>query len=163
MPFDDDYKDLDDKNKGLKIDNKKSIFSSMPKKPNPAEFQKEVLESQDVISSYNEEAAELAILFKKSLEDKTLPQNKNSILEDIEKSLINKIANIAIKLNKDELEPEGIGSVGVSVLLLRSLLLQRDKINQLEFLLNESNKSFQKKVLEFEDKYNKLLESINQK
>ncbi len=80
MPLDDDDDDNQGKPKvGLKIDNKKSILNTIPKKPNPVEFKKQVQETQEKITGYELEASQLASMFQKLLEDKTLTENKNSI------------------------------------------------------------------------------------
>lgn len=138
--------DDDDGNGGLgkkpqlKISNKNSIFNALPKKPNPAEFQRQVQESQEVTMGYELEAAQLAAMFQKLLEDKTLPENKNQLALESERELIGKIVEIAVKLNNDENEKEGMGSVGASILLFRAVLFQKDKINTLEYNLAQAEK-----------------------
>jgi hypothetical protein len=139
--FDDDDDDKPGKPKpGLKINNKNSMFSSLPKKPNPADFQKQVQESQDKIMGYESEAAQLAAMFQKLLEDKTLPDNKNIMSQEAERDLIAKIVDVAVKLNNDENEMEGMGSVGTSILLFRAVLHQKDRISKLEYNLQQAEK-----------------------
>lgn len=136
--FDDD--DDDNKKSGLKINNKKSIFSQLPKKPNPAEFQQQVKDSQEKVMGYELEASQLAAMFQKLLEDKTLPENKNSLALEAERELIGKIVEIAVKLNNDTNEQEGMGSVGTSILLFRAVMMQKDRINKLEYSLVQAEK-----------------------
>lgn len=136
--FDDD--DDDNKKSGLKINNKKSIFNQLPKKPNPAEFQQQVKETQEKVMGYELEAAQLAVMFQKLLEDKTLPENKNSLALEAERELIGKIVEIAVKLNNDTNEQEGMGSVGTSILLFRAVMMQKDRINKLEYSLVQAEK-----------------------
>ncbi len=54
--------------------------------------------------------------------------------------LIAKIVDIAVKLNNDENEMEGMGSVGISILLFRAALQHRDKINKLEYNAIQTDK-----------------------
>lgn len=138
--FDDDDDKPDKPKPGLKINNNKSILSSLPKKPNPIEFQKQVQETQDKIMAYESEAAQLAAMFQKLLEDRTLPDNKNLMAQEAERDLIAKIVDVAVKLNNDENEMEGMGSVGTSILLFRAVLHQKDRICKLEYNLQQAEK-----------------------
>ena len=138
--FDDDDDNSDGQKSGLKINNNKSIFNSIPKKPNPEKLKKEIQESQEQTMGYELEAAQLATLFQKLLEDKVLPDNKGLAHQESEKDLISKIVDVAIKLNNDENELEGMGSVGISLLLFRAVLYQKDRINQLAYSLQQADK-----------------------
>lgn len=131
--FDDEDDSGSEKKTGLKLNNSKSILNSLPKKANPAEFQQKVQNTQDKILGYELEASQLAAMFQKLLEDKTLPENKNILSLEAERELIGKIVDIAIKLNNDENEQEGMGSVGTAILLFRAVLSQKDRINKLEY------------------------------
>ena len=71
--------------------------------------------------------------FKKILDDKTLLQNKNIFSLDLEKEIISNLARLAIDMNTDENEIEGMGSVSIITLLLRTSIIQRDRINSLEY------------------------------
>jgi len=138
--FDDDDDSDGKKPTGLKISNKNSIFNSLPKKPNPAEFQQKVKDTQEKIMGYEAEASQLAVMFKKMLDDRTLSDNKTMLALEAERDLIAKIVDVAVKLNNDENELEGMGSVGLSILLFRGILEHRDKINKLEYSLAQAEK-----------------------
>ena len=141
MPFDDDDADDDGaKHSGLKLSNKKSIFNQLPKKSTPAEFQQQVKQSQEKIMGYELEASQLAAMFQKLLEDKTLSENKNQLSLESERELISKIIDIAVKLNNDTNEQEGMGSVGISILLFRAVLMYKDRLNKLEFNFAQQEK-----------------------
>ena len=43
-------------------------------------------------------------------------------------------------MNNDSNQPEGAGSIGLESLLLHTVLIQRDKINELEFEINKMKK-----------------------
>jgi hypothetical protein len=130
VPFEDDA--LDDetiKSEALKA----NPFFKKSNKPSASDFQKAADETNNKVNSYKDRAAELASSFKKILDDKTLIQNKNVFSLDLEKEIISNLARLAIDMNTDENEIEGIGSVSIITLLLRSSIIQRDKINSLEY------------------------------
>jgi len=138
--FNDDDDPPGKKSPGLKINNKNSILSTLPKKANPQEFQQQVKETQEKIMTYEAEASQLAMMFQKLLEDKTLPDNRNLLSSESERDLISKIVDVAVSLNNDENEMEGMGSIGVSILLFRAALYHKDKINKLEYGLVQADK-----------------------
>ena len=72
--------------------------------------------------------------------DKTLAQHKNMIQQDFEKELLQKMIQLAIDINNDPNEKEGMGSLTWITLLLRTCLSQRDKINRLEYALAQLEK-----------------------
>lgn len=136
MPFDEENESPSIKSSkiGLKnVSSQKSIFENMPKKPAPEEFEKQVQQIQNRSSDYKQRAAELAIQYRKILEDKTLHQNKNVFAVELEKEVITKMVQLAIEINNDSNEQEGMGSLGWITLLLKVILSQKDKINNLEY------------------------------
>lgn len=136
MPFDDDNDDEPTKPKtGLKSQGK-SIFDKMPKKPSVQEFEREASESNKRLDSYQEQAKELTIQFKKLMDDKTLQQNKNVFAADIENDIISKMIGLAVQINQDKDEMEGMGSVGWIALLLKHTFLLKDRINYLEYTVS---------------------------
>lgn len=159
MPFDDD-EDLDPVKPKTSVKSQgKSIFDNMPKKPSVEVFEKEAIEANKKLEGYQERAKELASQFKKIMDDKTLSQNKNVFSSEIEKEIISKMINLAVEINSDENEIEGMGSVGWIALLLRYLLLQRDKINQLEYF----NFNLENKIKEQSETFNKVLSKLDDK
>lgn len=136
MPFDeeDDVEDTRPK-RGVKALKGKSIFDNKPKPPSREDFERKANAANNQLNSYNTRALDLSLAFKKALEDKTLPQNKNIIAVELEKELLGSMGQLAVDMNTDENEIEGMGSVGLNSLLLRCLLLQRDRMNTMEFAL----------------------------
>lgn len=138
MPFDEDSSDdsIPAKNSGLKrVSTQKSIFDNLPKKPSPEEFEKRVHETQERMSGYKLSGAVLSKQFHKMLGDKTLKQNKTPFAADAEKELLSKMVQLAIDINNDPIEQEGMGSLSWITLLLKICFFQRDRINQLEYLV----------------------------
>lgn len=139
MPFDDeDQKPSPSKPRvGLKLNNANSMFAKDEKKPSKVESEKSAREAVNRSQQYKERAAELVNQFVKILNDKTLENNKNIFSKDLEGEVINKFIQLAIDINLDEDEDDGMGSVGLINLLLKCLLMQRDKINNLDFVINQ--------------------------
>lgn len=119
--------------KGVKLKSDRSTIPH-PLKETPSEaFDKRVNDSVNNNERIKTEAWELSSKFVKILQDTTLPENRGPIQKDHEKNIINKLISIAIDLNTDETQKEGIGSVGLATLLFNCVLKQRDIINQLRY------------------------------
>jgi len=135
MPFDEEDQDQPQTHKiGLKqVSSQPSIFDSIPKKPTQADLDQRVKAMQERDATYKAQVAEFTVQFSKMIKDKTLRQNKNIIQKDMEKELMDEMIKFAFQVNKDPVEQEGAGSVSLILLLLRAILFQRDRINELEY------------------------------
>jgi len=142
MPFDEEEESQDVAPKtGLKnVSSQKSIFDAMPKRQTQEDFTKKVNHVQEQVSSHKSRAAELSSHFNQIMADKTLKQNKNIFARDMERELLTKMAQLAIDVNNDQHEHEGMGSLSWIILLLKTCLNQRDRINQLEFFVSQLEK-----------------------
>lgn len=123
-----------------KVSSQSSIFDKIPKKPSQADLDKRVKDMQERNTGYKARAAELAIAFNNIIKDKTLRSNKNVIQRDMERELIDDMITFAFQVNEDVGEQEGAGSVSVILLLLKSILFQRDRMNELEFAQSQDKK-----------------------
>lgn len=140
---------------GLKLTNQNSVFANVPKKPTAAEQEQAVKEVIKKDQDYKERAAALSIAFKKLLDDRVLLKNKNVFAADMERDVIGKLAQLGLDIENDEsVEELGIGIIGLTNLLFRSFLIQRDKINLLDYALHEH----QLKLNELELKLNSLVD-----
>lgn len=141
MPFDEEDNDqpsIKSQRVGLKkVSSQKSIFDSMPKKPTQEDLEKKVKKIQEKDSAYKLKAAELVMQFKKAMEDKTLPTNKSIFSQELEKEILSNMVQLAIDINNDPNEHEGMGSLSWITLLLRNCFSQRDKINKLEYMISQ--------------------------
>lgn len=148
MPFDEEEEIKEATPKvGLKnVSSQKSIFDDLPKKQTQDEFTKKVDKIQERNSSHKTRAAELSAQYNQVLNDKTLKQNKNVFAKEIERELLTKMAQLAIDVNNDQYEKEGMGSLSWIILLLKTCLNQRDKINQLEFSVSQLEKKLDPEV-----------------
>ena len=138
MPFEDDNDDssLDDY-KNRKQNSKKVNSNTTSQKTNKEEFEKRVRQIQENKDNYKSRASDLAIKFKKMMSDKTLADNRNIFVNDMENEVVSDMVNLAMQLNEDPDEIEGTGSIMWIVLMLKIFLYQRDKINQLEYNLSK--------------------------
>lgn len=145
MPFEEDEQEIQPlRQTGLKnVSSQKSMFDKIPKKPTQEDFEKAVSTSQNRINNNKQKAAELALEFKKILEDKTLPQNKNIFSKEIEKEVLTKMVQLAVEINNDPDEAQGMGSLSWITLLLKIVLSQKDRINLLEYNLSLLDKKIE--------------------
>jgi hypothetical protein len=143
MPFDEDENSdaLPNNKKGLKkVSTQKSMFEEMPKKPSQEDFEHRVKNIQEKESNYKAKASDLSSKFVKMLSDRTLKQNKNIFSVEMEREVLSQMVNLAIDINSDIHENEGMGSMGWITLLLKICLYQRDRMNQLEYEISVLNK-----------------------
>lgn len=144
MPFDDDdvSPSLKSQKTGLKkAGSQKSVFDNMPKKPSNEDFAEKVKDASERNSGYKQQAVELATMFVKAMSDKTLNQNKNILSNDAEREILQRMVQLAIDINNDPNEKEGMGSLSWITLLLKTCFAQRDKLNQLEYAMYELEKN----------------------
>lgn len=126
---------MEDKSK-LKITNKKSMFNR-PDEPSGEEFE---LSANDVFNKYElrkRKCADLGSKFLSVLNDKTLIENKTPMAKDVELDLLSSLIKIAVEINTDTSENEGMGSLAMITMLLNGMMRQRDKINELSFRLSK--------------------------
>ena len=129
----------------IKKPNAQSIFDnpnnpSNVKKTNEVNqkiFQEHASNVNNRLNSYNERAVDAVSSFMKLLDDQTLPQNKQSFASNLEQEVITKFQQLALDMEADNLQPNGMGSVGVITFLLKVALLQRDRMNKLEYQLQQ--------------------------
>lgn len=144
MPLDDDYGELPEAPKvktGLKkVSTQKSIFEDIPKKPTQEDLDRRVKDMQDRDSSFKSRTAELAVKFRKIMEDKTLPQNKSIFVVEMEKEVLSSILQLAAEVNNHPDEIEGMGSLSWIAQLFKTCLAQRDRMNKFEYALEQLSK-----------------------
>lgn len=138
MPFDEEEDEvLPSNKKGLKkVSTQKSIFESMPQKPTQEEFEKRVKNIQEQSTGYKAKAADLSGKFIKIISDRTLKQNKSIFAIELEKEVLAQMIGLAVEINNDPHEQEGMGSMGWITLLFKICLSQRDRLNQLEYAVS---------------------------
>lgn len=124
-----------------------SMFDGKKRPPTQEEFQQKVQMSQETLAGYKKRAAELFIQFQRSMGDKTLTQNRNIFNIETEKEMLQNMLQLATEINNDPNEQEGMGSLTLITLLLKTCLAQRDRMNEMEFALLQIQKKLDPTVL----------------
>jgi len=122
---------------------KKSRFAKdddAPVKKTAIDFDKEVINHQKNENDIRQRVMELSGKFKSTLKDRTLEENKGPIKKDYESELINQLCDVGLRMNNDQSQPEGLGSIGLNNLLFRAILIQRDTINDLAYQVVQMKK-----------------------
>jgi len=132
MPFDEEESQQAPNKKSLKINNDKSIFIKK-NDVSQQDFEKNISDMQGKSAEYALRAAELSSNFRKILDDKSLVKNKNVFQLDVERDILESLIKLCIEMNEDENEKESMGATGLVALLLKACLIQRDRINNLDF------------------------------
>jgi hypothetical protein len=132
-------------NKGIKLKQESKLAERMENKEN---FEKKAAEHFENDQDLKNKIFNLSNQFISFVRDKTLQENKSPIQLDLEKDVARQIVDIGLQLNNDETKPEGIGSAGCIMLLLRCVLAQRDIINDFGYKIN----NLEKKILNLENK-----------
>jgi len=142
-PFDEELKEPRENKVTLKnVSSQKSMFDGQPKKPTQQKLDQQVHAAQERSSSYKVRAAKLAQDFGRLMTDKTLPQNKNIFAQEAEREVLTNMIQLAIEINNDPIEQEGMGSLGWITVLFKTCMAQRDRLNLLEYQMFQ----FEKKI-----------------
>lgn len=148
---------------GVKLDPNKSRFKPKESKKTQEDFEKEIAEVQNKEEYLKTQAMQLAGRFLNTIADKTLPENRGVIGQDVERELVNELSSLALFLNNDEHQPEGIGSVGVITVLLNAVLSMRDRINIIAYHTEEHFKKLSGRVDQLEEQIKSLKSSPKEK
>jgi hypothetical protein len=143
MPFEDDEKDLERENpqetSKIKIKGQKPVASPLAQARDFQGLAKEVHERSQEL---NERAINLSKKFIEIMKDTTLAENKGGIAKNFEGQIVSDLANLGMEINNDQTKDEGEGSIGLIVLLFKTVISQRNRINSLEYKLQKLEKNF---------------------
>lgn len=127
---------------GLKINNSNSIFDQI-KKEEEAKNPAPTVAGDDKSQEYAERAQKLIPIYKKILDDETIKENKNIFSLDLESENLSSLIKLCSEMNEDPEQKEGAGSTALIALLLRSAVIQRDKINSLKYEISQAQRMLQ--------------------
>lgn len=122
--------------KGLKITNEKSSVAP-PTESKSAVFEKKATDASERFSEYKKRSSDLGAKFKSIMESSILPENKSSVFKDFESETLSKLIHLANDINVDEAQPEGTGSIALSQLIMKMMILQKDQNNLLKFKIEK--------------------------
>lgn len=129
--------------KSSKLDNKKSTVKQAPPLPN-------IRENANKIMANDEEQKKIAFNLTTRLlsliKDKTLDENKDLNIREEEKQVLSEYANFSRLINADPNKEDGLGTLSYVTALARCLLLQRDRINELEYKVIQLEKLITKNI-----------------
>lgn len=117
-------------NSGLKL---KPSRNRLAQKKVQQDFQKRVMETHKRLEGNLKSAYELGKEFNQLMNDTRLAQNIGPMEQSFENEIVRKLVNYAIAVNGDEQEKEGMGSVSLITLLLKTMFKMRNKLNQLSY------------------------------
>lgn len=130
--------------KGLKLNNQKSNIAP-PTNSNLEAFNQAADEAAERLSTYKKRSWDLGVKFKSLMETTILPENKTSLIKDLENEVLQQLSQLATEINIDTIQPEGSGGVALCQLIMKMLLLQKDTTSKLLFRIT----SLEKIVAEF--------------
>lgn len=138
--FDDDKPQVK-QTKGLKFNNEKSNVQSTQQTPS-------IKDNVQKILSNEEEQMKIAMVLTRNLmammKDKTLDINKDLVAREDEKKVLAEYANFARLINTDPTKEDCYGTLAFVNAIARCLLLQRDRINELEYEVVKLRKIIEK-------------------
>jgi hypothetical protein len=141
MPFDDNDSEDVVKAPSRKIGLKKTNTQQQINKTEvKAKFEQQADEQFAKIEDYKQQMWDLSVKYKSFIESKVLSENKGPISLNLEKEVLDKLVQLAIEMNEDATQPEGVGNTALCMLLMKCMLLQRDTINSLSFKLDQLGK-----------------------
>lgn len=130
--------------RGVKLKNKTAEQAEHDKKAREAykaSFDNNAENTIKYHQNQDNNAIKIIQRYMKMADDKTLAQNRGSIANDVEREIRQDVIQLALDLNNDEFEEDnGKGSVIVLSAITKILLQYRDRINQLEFEIQQIKK-----------------------
>jgi hypothetical protein len=135
--------------KGLKITNEKSTVAA-PLRHNTEAFQQAASEAADRLAEYKKRSWDLGVKFKGLMESSILPENKSALIKDLESETLSQLSQLANDINTDDGQPEGAGSVALSQLIMKMLLLQKDMCSQQKYKIEKLEKLVDELVTKIE-------------
>lgn len=137
-PFESDDAPVARPAKTVKISNSNS---SVPENiPKPDDFRKNI----DKILAQEEEqkrlALQLATIFISVIKDKKLDSAKDPVTRDKEKQSVIDLIDFARLINSDEHQEDNIGTMSLLSTMMRLMIYQRDRLNELEYELHKMSR-----------------------
>lgn len=108
-------------------------------------FDNKADEKYSKIEEYKQQIWDLSIKYKSFIENKTLPENRGPIASNLEKEVLDKLAQLASEMNEDSTQIQGVGSTALCMLLMKCMLIQRDIISSLSFKVEKLEQNINRK------------------
>lgn len=140
------------RNSGLKLQPSRTRLVNKQAKQ---DFQQQVMNTHKRLEGHLKDAYELGTEFTRLMSDTRVSDNIGPYDRSFEKEIVRKFIDYAITVNNDDQEKEGMGSVSLITLLLKTAFKLRDRINQLSYdnhLLERRIQHLEKSILSSETK-----------
>ena len=125
---------------GLKVNNENSAIAP-PQPSNKEAFEAKAEKVMERMDEFKMRTLELATKYKALFDSKVLSPNKTQLIKDAEREIITNLVKLALEIEADEVQPIGQGSTSLLSLVMNILLLQRDRMNELEFRIDRLEKA----------------------
>jgi hypothetical protein len=140
--------------KTVKLDN--SASTVRPNLPPPDNFRENI---QKILTEEEEQKRvgfELTQKFFGLVKDKILDETKDTRYREYEKSTIRDLIDFARLINSDQNQEENIGTMSFVLALARAILMQRDRINQIDY----DNQQLKKEIANANNRISKIMEQL---
>lgn len=129
-PFTEDDEIIEPRPQTLKVQNK-----PVQQKDQVAQTKTAVVPDLQKQQEFAERATKLTVAISKALESSTLNENKSPKTKELEKKMIQDMAQLALDINSDPSQKSGMGAVSMAAMELTFLFKLRDNINNLDYRL----------------------------
>jgi hypothetical protein len=134
--------------RGVKLKNKnaeKAEENRLAKENMKNHFSQTADKAVEYAGEKQKRAVEVISRFFNLTKDKTLVRNRGGISSDVEQEIRQDLCRLALDFNNDESEADnGSGSVIAISILLKIILAYRDRINELEFKVENLERNVKK-------------------
>ena len=131
------------RNSGIKL---KPSSTRQEQKQVKQSFRTKVMDTNKRLEGHLQDAYELGMEFHSLMSEKRVPENIGPYERSFEQEIIRKLINYSMTVNRDPNEQEGMGSISLITLLLKSMFKLRDKMNQVSY----DNHKLERRVLQLE-------------
>lgn len=133
--------------RGVKLRNKAAEKAAQEKKEREEYMRKFDQRAEQTVQYHTQTGnttIEIIQSYMRLAEDKTLPSNRGTIGNDVEREIRQKVIQLALDLNNDEnIDDYGHGSIVLLSAVTKILLIYRDRINVLEYELEQLKRELQ--------------------
>jgi len=134
--------------RGVKIKTKAAAQREQAEKEREDYKNKFEINAEKTVQYHNEKsshAVDIISRYLRMIDDKTLIRNRGSIANDVEREIRQQVIQLALDMNNDENEEDnGKGAVVVLSAVTKVLLMYRDRLNDLEFEVQQLKRDFNK-------------------
>lgn len=140
------------RNAGLKISPSRTRIVKKQERQN---FQQQVMGTHKRLEGHLKEAYDLGVEFTRLMADTRLPDNIGPMDKSFENEIVRKLINYAMTVNSDPQENDGMGSISLVTLLIKTMFKMRNRANEMAYdrhLLERRVQHLEKTILSSQPK-----------